>query len=104
MRFQELIGCLSRRCRVYCLMTWSDYIDESYNNRTFCVGAWLARVKTWGGIENKWKQRIEFENRVSFKHNFPPISRYHATDCANLKREFSEERGWTIPRQIRFTK
>jgi hypothetical protein len=35
---------------------------------------------------------------------FPPISRYHATDCANLKREFSEKNGWSVSRQIKLTK
>jgi hypothetical protein len=85
-------------------MTWSDYIDESYNPRTFCVGGLLAPVRMWTAIETSWKQRIDYENRWSVKHGFPPISRYHATYCANLKREFSPKNGWDIPRQIRFSK
>ena len=51
-----------------------------------------------------WRQRIAFENRRSAKKGFPPISRYHATYCANLKGEFAEKFGWDIPRQIRLSK
>lgn len=102
--FAQLIGCLGRRSRIFCLMTWRDYIDESYNPRTFCVGGLLAPVKMWEQIEESWKQRITYENRRSEKKGFPPISRYHATDCANLKKEFSNDKGWDIPRQIRFSK
>jgi hypothetical protein len=86
------------------LMTWSDYIDESYNLQTFCVGGLLAPPKMWDRIEASWSQRIAYENRRSAKKGFPPISRYHATDCANLKKEFSENRGWDVRRQILFTK
>lgn len=80
--------------------TWSDYVDESYNQTSFCVGGWLAVYYSWTDIETAWKQRIDHENRMSVKKGFPPISRYHATDCANLKNEFEESKGWSIPRQI----
>ena len=33
-----------------------------------------------------------------------PISRYHATDCANLKKEFDKKNGWDIKKQINLTK
>jgi hypothetical protein len=85
-------------------MTWSDYIDESYNARTFCVGGLLGPVKMWTDIVRGWTQRIAYENRKSAIKGFPPISRYHATYCANLKGDFSQNRGWDIPRQIRFSK
>jgi hypothetical protein len=52
----------------------------------------------------EWEARIALENRNSAKKGFPPISRYHATDCANLKREFTQKNGWDIPRQVRLTK
>jgi hypothetical protein len=80
------------------------YLDESYNTRTVCVGGFLAHEKVWQEIEPKWKERIAYENRKSAKLGFPPISRYHATDCANLKNEFAPEKGWDIPRQIKLTK
>jgi hypothetical protein len=68
------------------------------------VGGFLAPEPTWSAITTAWAQRIDHENRISTKKGFPPISRYHATDCANLKKEFSEKNGWDIPRQIRLTK
>jgi hypothetical protein len=88
--------------RVYCVL--KAYFDESYDNSTMCVGGWLCLEDGWKQIEDKWLARIEHERRIAIKHGHEPISRYHATDCGNLKKEFSEENGWNIPRQIRFTK
>ena len=83
---------------------WRAFIDESYNSRTFCVGVTLAPTFAWTPIVEEWDRRIDHERRISLKHGFNPISRYHATDCANLKREFSEKHGWNIARQINLTK
>lgn len=80
------------------------YIDESYNSGTFCVGGWLGTKSIGDRINESWRERIAHENRMSAKEGFPPIARYHATDCANLKREFAANNGWTIPRQIRLSK
>jgi hypothetical protein len=88
--------------RIYCVL--NAYIDESYDSHTMAVGGWLAHEDTWPEIETKWLQRVAHENRMSKKRGFKPISRYHATDCGNLKREFSTENGWDVPRQIHFTK
>src|ERR1035438_8305 len=83
---------------------WECYLDESYNSAVFCVGGFLAPKRVWDHVTARWRERLDHENRWSAKRNFPPISRYHATDCASLKREFSDKKGWTIPRQIRFSK
>jgi hypothetical protein len=80
------------------------YLDESYNKRTFCVGGWILNEKQWPALETPWRQRIELERRNSIKKGFPPISRYHATDCANLKNEFDESKGWDVDRQVRLSK
>jgi hypothetical protein len=77
------------------------YSDESYNRNTICMGGWLAREHVWKQIEHKWKQRIEFESRVSIKKGLKPLSRYHAADCASRRGEFE---GWHQDRQIRLTK
>jgi hypothetical protein len=82
---------------------WHAYIDESYNSKTFCVGGFLAPEGIWNGIAHDWSNRIEYERRRSIKKGLRPISRYHATDCANLKKEFDTKHGWDIPRQIRLT-
>lgn len=83
---------------------YEAYLDESYNNSTFCVGGWLAHKKTWRHIEKLWNERIEYERRKSIVKGFPPIRRYHATDCASLQREFARNKGWDETRQIRLTK
>lgn len=38
------------------------------------------------------------------EERLPPITRYHATDCAGLKKEFDEKKGWSVERQILLTK
>jgi hypothetical protein len=83
---------------------WRAYIDESYSTKTFCVGGFPAPEAVWALIGSDWSQRIEYERRFSINRGFRPISRYHATDCAHLKRDFSETNGSDIPRQIRLTK
>jgi len=84
--------------------TWEFYLDESYNSHLFCVGGFFAPAGMWKEISAGWRARIAYENRKSEVRRFPPISRYHATDCANLKGEFDKKNGWNIPRQIRLTK
>lgn len=83
---------------------WECYLDESYNSAVFCVGGFLGPAELWDHVKARWRERLDYENRWSAKRKLPPISRYHATDCASLKREFSDKNGWTIPRQIRFVK
>jgi len=86
------------------MVPWEFYIDESYNSHVFCVGGFLAHPDTWKELTNAWQDRISYENRKSAIKSLPLISRYHATDCANLKRDFDEKKGWDIERQVRFTK
>jgi len=88
--------------RFYCVL--KAYFDESYDPSTMCVGGWLCLEDAWTPIEAKWLARIEHERRIAVKHGHKPIRRYHATDCGNLKKEFSAKQGWTIDRQIRLTK
>jgi len=86
------------------MATWHAYIDESYNAKTFCVGGFLAPEGVWRGIVHDWSARIEYERRRAIKRGLQPISRYHATDCANLKKEFDKKHGWDVRRQINLTK
>jgi hypothetical protein len=72
------------------------YADESYNNRTFNFGGWMAEESTWAKVEKQWSARIEYERR---KHG--KLERYHASDCASLKRDYE---GWTVSEQILHTK
>jgi hypothetical protein len=99
--FREIVAG-RRWSRVFCML--SAYLDESYNNRTFCVGGWVLPDKAWIAFERDWNRRIEMERRNSAKKGFPPISRYHAADCANLRGEFAEDKGWDCARQLRLSK
>lgn len=64
--------------------------DESYNNRTLCVGGWLAEAQEWGRLENQWQKRIDHQNRTMPAHK--QISRFHA---ANLNCYDYEFKDWT---------
>lgn len=77
------------------------YFDESYDGRTMCIGGWIARDEVWTRIDAKWKQRIDYENRISARKGTGSLSRYHASDCASMCKEFE---GWDEPRQISLTK
>jgi hypothetical protein len=98
LRISEL-RCFTQIGRLFCMMT--GYLDESANNETIVCGGWIATDRQWDKIIPAWRSRIAYENRVSAKHDLPPITRYHANYCANLKKEF---KGWTIKRQIAFAK
>lgn len=87
------------------MRTWELYLDESYNSHLFCVGGFLAPAQCWTReIVPRWSDRIDYENRQSAKKGFPAISRYHATDCANLRKEFAKEKGWDENRQVLLSK
>ncbi|HTA22238.1 MAG TPA: DUF3800 domain-containing protein [Terriglobales bacterium] len=64
--------------------------DESYNNRTLCVGGWLALASEWTRLENQWKKRIDHQNKVMPENK--RISRFHA---ANLNCYDHEFKNWS---------
>jgi hypothetical protein len=80
------------------------YIDESHDpapipkifNLTCLVG--YDNFLPW--FELAWVKVIEEKNEELTKAGRPAISRYHASDCSNLKGEF---RHWTIEEQIEFS-
>jgi hypothetical protein len=72
------------------------YADESFNDRCFCFGGWLAEEKVWTGIGVLWQQRIAYERR---KHG--TLHRYHATDCNGGYREYKD---WSKPQRDQHTK
>lgn len=77
------------------------YMDESYGQEAICVGGWITSDENWDAFQAAWKARIEKESQDAQKHGLMPLPRYHATDCANCKNAFE---GWSIDRQIAFTK
>ncbi len=81
-------------------MVWDFYLDESYNDdRTLCVGGFVAPRDMWDAITNRWRERLAYENRQSTKKGFPPIRRYHATDCEGGNKEFHHTKGWPRDRR-----
>ena len=72
-------------------MFFQGYIDESYNKHVFTLSALLSTSKIWSEFSREWKLMLDSWNRKLKKQGRPSISRYHAADCSNLKREFS---GW----------
>jgi hypothetical protein len=93
------LRCFSRSGRVFCVLT--AYFDESFNDRTMCVGGWLCKDTGWKIIESKWSQRIKYEQTASKRRNEPQITRYHASDCSSRRGEFA---AWSHQRQILFSR
>lgn len=77
------------------------HADESYDEKTFCIGGWLHSVDWWKVIEGKLGDRIAYENRRSAKTGLPPISRFHASDCSTRGKEF---KGWPHNRSAQLYK
>ena len=82
-------------------MLLKGYIDESYNDEVFTLSCLFASLKTWTGFEMSWNNCLRTTNNRLLKAGRRQITRYHATDCANLKREYAD---WSVPEQIAFTK
>jgi hypothetical protein len=99
---KEDVASFRRYSRIFAMLT--AYLDESYYNRTFCVGGWVLRENKWSAFERDWDKCIEQERQSSISRGFPPISRYHASDCSSLQNEFDETKGWDVGRQIKLSK
>jgi hypothetical protein len=57
------------------------YLDESYDDKVFTIGGFLAYEEVWRDVEKKWKG-ILLDN---------DIGRFHAADCSSGYGEF---KGW----------
>jgi hypothetical protein len=87
------------------MRVWHAFIDEGYkDDRSFCLGSVYAPEHVCKEMGTSLLARIVYENEKLALGGHPPISRYHATDCAGLYREFSPKRGWDHERQIKLTK
>ena len=86
-------------------MILKGHIDESYGPpdrpKFFTLACTFSDVNGWPKIESAWKKCLAAKNRHLAFQGRQILSRYHATDCANLKNEF---KGWTVDEQIEFTK
>jgi len=93
------LRCFTRVGRLFGMMT--GYLDESYSSLTVLCGGWIADDTVWDRIIPAWKQRVDYESRISIKRGLKPLSRYHAADCSSLVNEFE---GWSVDRQIGLVK
>lgn len=82
-------------------MVLPGYMDESYSAKMFTYSCLLGRGTDWGWITSKWKARLREKNKALRKQGRQQLSRYHASDCSNHKREF---KGWDETEQIDFVK
>ena len=76
------------------------YIDESYDEDVFVLSLCSAHPRTWRNFQIFWQAHLDGLNARLQALNRPAVSRYHATDCANRKREFAD---WTWEEQVAIT-
>jgi hypothetical protein len=72
------------------------YIDESYNAHVFTLSCLISTGKIWSEFSRAWKLTLDSVNRKLKAQGRTTVSRYHAADCSNLKREFAD---WTTDEQ-----
>lgn len=77
-------------------MDFRGYIDESYNAHVFTLSCLISTGKIWSEFSRAWKLMLDSVNRKLKTEGRRTISRYHAADCSNLKREFAH---WTTDEQ-----
>ena len=77
-------------------MDFLGYIDESYNAHVFTLSCLISTGKIWSEFSRAWKLTLDSVNRKLKAQGRRTISRYHAADCSNLKREFAD---WTADDQ-----
>jgi hypothetical protein len=79
---------------VFGVITTLGYIDESYEGvtvpDTFTLSCSLANGADWAFIETAWRWILAEKNNSPLAEGRKPLSRYHAVDCFNRKREFSD--------------
>jgi hypothetical protein len=77
------------------------YIDDSGGGNIFVLSCLQGEIGMWLSIDLGWRKMLNKVNARLRKEGRKEISRYHAADCGNLKREF---KGWTRDEQIELTK
>ena len=93
-QFAPVLNPTRKGHRYFVLLTF--YADESFNDRCFSFGGWLAEEKVWTSIGNQWEKRLAYERRM---HG--TLRRYHATDCNGGYREY---KNWSKPQRDQHTK
>jgi hypothetical protein len=100
----ELWGVFGRRNfeqSLFAVLVLEGYIDEGFDHEWFTLSCLIGWGSMWFHIENAFVYLLEKTNASLKAQGRRTISRYHATDCSNLKNEFSD---WSVEEQIEFTK
>lgn len=83
-------------------MALYGYIDDSGAGDILTLSCLIGDSPAWVFLEFEWKEILAEKNKELIATGRKPISRYHATDCSNSKREFA---GWKAQEdQIPFVK
>jgi hypothetical protein len=64
----------------------TGHIDESGDSKLFTLSCLVGDGSMWPWIEMAWTKLLEETNTFLRAHGRPTISRYHASDCRNLRR------------------
>jgi hypothetical protein len=76
------------------------YIDESYDSKVFVISFCTSSPYAWRYLRILWQACLDGTNHRLAIEGRPLISRYHATDIANCKKDFA---GWNQAEQIAMT-
>ena len=99
---RELFGCFGQRDfekRLFAVLV--GHIDDSGSakSRLLTLSCLVGHGGMWWFIEAAWLGILEKKNKELRAQRRKELSRYHASDCSNLKKEFN---GWTQTEQIEF--
>jgi len=85
------------------LVLLRGHIDESIDKaqNIFTLACLISTGKEWAELERAWGIYLTGWNKRLAKSGRPPITRYHASNCRNLKGEFE---CWTTDEQRELTK
>lgn len=78
------------------------YIDESVKDgQLFTLSGLISEGRIWSALRDDWKTCLRDKNHELQRAGRKQISRYHASDCSNRRKEF---KGWSIGERDEFAK
>jgi hypothetical protein len=77
------------------LVLWG-YIDDSRKDNTLVLSCVVAEHSVWFWLEVEWQRVLAKKNAELAAAGRQTISRYHAADCSNCRKEFE---GWDVQKE-----
>jgi hypothetical protein len=77
-----------------------NYVDESYDGKTFVISCSLGYGFKWRHFEDSWRSVLDSTNARLASQGRKTLSRYHASDCDGTYGEFA---GWDVEEQKTLT-